>query len=92
MDHVDATTMRIAIIVPFLDDERYLPALLESLSVQTRLPDRVILVDDGSTDRSYDVAAAWAANRPNVDLIRRSPRRRQHVGFPPERGGLRIAG
>ena len=42
--------MRLAVIVPFLDEARHLPALLASLAAQARPPDRLVLVDDGSSD------------------------------------------
>lgn len=76
--------MRIAIVVPFLNEERFLGTLLESLAAQTRLPDRVLLVDDGSTDRSADIAQPFADTHDSVDLLRR-PRR------PPERDRLLTA-
>lgn len=66
--------MKIAVVVPFLDEEAYLPELLASLSRQTRLPDRLVLVDDGSTDGSARIAAAFAEGRPWVEVIRRAPR------------------
>jgi glycosyltransferase involved in cell wall biosynthesis len=70
--------MFVLVVVPFLDEEEYLPHLLASLAAQERPPDRLVLVDDGSSDASPEQAAAFAASHPWAMLLRR-PRR------PPER-------
>ena len=48
--------MRIGVVVPCLNGERYLAEALESIAAQTRPPDDVVLVDNGSTDRSAQIA------------------------------------
>jgi glycosyltransferase involved in cell wall biosynthesis len=62
------------VVVPFCDEEQYLPTFLSSLDAQTRRPDRVFLVDDGSADRSHEIAAEFAAQRQWASVLRR-PRR-----------------
>jgi glycosyltransferase involved in cell wall biosynthesis len=69
-----ADRMRIVVIVPFLNEEGYLGELLASIDAQTRRPDRLILVDDGSNDGSPDLAAAFVADRDYACLLRRPPR------------------
>ena len=59
----------------FLDEERVLPVLLESLSAQTRPPDRLLLVDDGSRDRSIELAEAFARRSASATVLRRPARR-----------------
>jgi glycosyltransferase involved in cell wall biosynthesis len=66
--------LRIAIVVPFLDEERYLPELLASLAAQTRRADVVVLADDGSTDGSRALAEAFAARHPGAVVLTRPPR------------------
>ncbi len=66
----------IAAIVPFLDEADHLVALLESVDAQTRRPDQLVLVDDGSGDGSAEIADRFAAGRPWVTSLRR-PRRAQ---------------
>ncbi|MDQ3849205.1 MAG: glycosyltransferase, partial [Actinomycetota bacterium] len=68
--------MRLAVIVPFLNEAPYLGTLLRSLEVQTRPPDRLLLVDDGSTDGSGEIARAYAAGRSSVGVLRRPSRDR----------------
>jgi poly-beta-1,6-N-acetyl-D-glucosamine synthase len=62
------------VVVPFFNEERYLPTLLESIARQSRPPDRLLLVDDGSTDGSSEIAAAFAGDHDYADLLRRPVR------------------
>ena len=52
--------MRILAIVPVLNEAPFLPRFLASVAHQTRPPDRLVLVDDGSTDNSYEIAREFA--------------------------------
>ncbi|MDW4572224.1 glycosyltransferase [Microbacterium sp. M3] len=51
----------IAVVIPCRDDAPYLDACLAALAAQTRPADRVIVVDNASTDASAAVAARHAA-------------------------------
>ncbi|WP_374390039.1 glycosyltransferase family 2 protein, partial [Sandaracinobacter sp.] len=51
---------RWTIVIPFFNEEQWLPATLESLSAQTLRPFRVVLVDNGSTDSTPALARRWA--------------------------------
>ena len=66
--------MHIALVVPFLNEERHLPVLLGSIAGQSRRPDRLLLVDDGSTDGSASVAEAFCAEHEFATVLRRPPR------------------
>lgn len=52
---------RISVIIPVYNGERFLSAALQSVLEQTQLPDEIVLVDDGSTDRSPEIIASWQA-------------------------------
>lgn len=68
--------VRVLLICCFLNEERHLPTLLASIAGQQRRPDRLLLVDDGSTDGSAQLAADFAAEHDfAVALVR--PRRAQ---------------
>jgi CDP-glycerol glycerophosphotransferase len=56
-----ARAVRIALVMPFLGEEAFLPRALASVAAQTRGPDCLVLVDDGSSDRSHEIAASFAA-------------------------------
>ena len=73
--------MRCVVIVPFLNEAAHIGTFLRSLAAQSHRPDRVLLVDDGSTDASPEIAAAFAAAHPWASLLRRPPR-------PPEKDRL----
>lgn len=66
--------MRMLVVVPFLNEERYLETLLESLAQERRPPDHLLLVDDGSDDRSPEIAEAFARVHPYATVLRRPAR------------------
>ena len=53
--------MRISIIIPTYNRADLLPETLDSALAQTRRPDEIIVVDDGSTDSTADVLAGYSA-------------------------------
>ncbi|MFL5845087.1 MAG: glycosyltransferase family 2 protein, partial [Solirubrobacteraceae bacterium] len=70
--------MGLLVIVPFQNESALLPVLLESIAAQTRAPDRLVLVDDGSDDGSTELAQAFATEHAYADalvLARRPPSR-----------------
>jgi poly-beta-1,6-N-acetyl-D-glucosamine synthase len=67
--------LRMAVVVPFLNEEDHLPILLDSLAGQERAPDLLLLVDDGSDDRSAAIARRFAGEHRYARLLQR-PRRR----------------
>lgn len=73
--------MRLVACVGFLNEESYLPAFLETLAAQTRLPDRLLLVDDGSTDRSPEIVREFVEQHEWARVLTRPAR-------PPERDRL----
>jgi glycosyltransferase involved in cell wall biosynthesis len=43
--------------IPVFNGERFLPATLDCLAQQTRKPDRLVIFDNGSTDRTEEIVA-----------------------------------
>ena len=50
---------RISLYVPAYNAERYLARCLEAIQAQTLRPDEVLVVDDGSTDRTAEIARGY---------------------------------
>ncbi|MET7571306.1 bifunctional glycosyltransferase family 2 protein/CDP-glycerol:glycerophosphate glycerophosphotransferase [Streptomyces sp. NPDC005492] len=70
---------RLSVVVPFQDVETYLTECLESIARQSFRDFEVILVDDGSTDRSTAIAAEFCAADPRFRLIRQEPQGPGHA-------------
>jgi len=47
--------MKIYIIIPSYNEEEYIANTLQSLVVQTTLPDKILVVNDNSTDKTQDI-------------------------------------
>ena len=59
--------MKLAVIIHCYNHERYIAQGLESVLGQTRPPDRILVIDDGSKDNSVDVIRSFAQR--GVELI-----------------------
>ncbi len=53
--------LRVVVVIPCLDDATFLRACLDALAHQTRRADEVLVVDNGSTDGSREVARRYGA-------------------------------
>lgn len=61
-----AARLRVAVVVPNRDGRRWLPGMLAALRAQTRAPERLVVVDDGSSDDSV----AWLRAE-GVEVVQR---------------------
>lgn len=52
---------RVSVVIPARNEEHNLPKLLRSLAAQTEKPLEILVMDDGSTDRTAELAAALGA-------------------------------
>ncbi|MDK1473877.1 CDP-glycerol glycerophosphotransferase family protein [Streptomyces sp. 549] len=64
--------LRLSAVVPLYNVETYLEECLESLAAQTLRDIEVVMVDDGSTDGSAEIAAEFAARDERFRLVRQS--------------------
>lgn len=64
----------VSLVIPVYGVERYLAACLESVIAQTHRRLQVVLVDDGSPDRSIDIMLAYAERDPRIEILRQPNR------------------
>ena len=55
-----------SVVVPVLNEERTIAATIRSLEEQSQLPQRIILVDDGSTDGTARVCQKFESENPRI--------------------------
>lgn len=58
--------------IPVYNGERFIAATLACLAAQTRKPDRLVILDNGSTDRTKEMVAAAAGLQPEYRLNERN--------------------
>lgn len=66
-----AGTAPASVVIPVYNKERYLVETIDSVLAQTLPPDEIIVIDDGSTDRSAEIAASYGSR---IHLIRQPNR------------------
>src|SRR3954449_5241960 len=62
---------RVSVVVPIYNVEPYLGDCLDSLAAQTFRDLEIVMVDDGSTDRSGEIARDYGARDPRFRLVER---------------------
>lgn len=80
---ISNSSLQISLVIPVRNEEESLARLVSSIRAQTRPPDEVILVDGGSTDRTVELARAWAADDERFRVVEAgpaSPGRGRNVG------------
>lgn len=71
---------RLVIISPCRDEEKYIELVFTSVVNQTRLPDRWIIVNDGSTDATPEILARLTADYPWIEVVNRQPHGPRQLG------------
>ncbi|MDP9345200.1 MAG: glycosyltransferase [Actinomycetota bacterium] len=68
--------LRLTVAIVFLNEEAFLPRMLASVAGQTRPPDRLLLVDDGSHDMSAAIARRYGDEHAYARVMLRPRRER----------------
>ncbi|MEL6468675.1 MAG: glycosyltransferase family A protein [Cyanobacteria bacterium J06623_4] len=68
------------LISPCRDEAAYIQTTIDSIVSQSLLPEKWVIVDDGSTDGTEEIIAQAARRYPFIEVIRRSDRGQRSVG------------
>ena len=60
---------QVGVVIPAYGVEQWLDECLDSLVAQTHRNWQAVVVDDGSTDRTGEIADRWAAREPRVRVV-----------------------
>ncbi len=66
--------MKYVLITPAHNEEAFIERTLASMIAQTRLPERWVIVDDGSTDRTARIVEGYVSRYQWIELFRRPQR------------------
>jgi poly-beta-1,6-N-acetyl-D-glucosamine synthase len=66
--------MKYILITPAHNEEAFIEKTLASMVAQTMLPERWVIVDDGSTDRTAEIVEGYAERFPWIELVQRPQR------------------
>jgi poly-beta-1,6-N-acetyl-D-glucosamine synthase len=80
---MNVKSTKYVVITPVRDEERFLPATVESMVRQTVLPEEWIIVDDGSKDITGKIIDDYATRYPWIRAVHRQDR-----GFRKSGGGV----
>jgi glycosyltransferase involved in cell wall biosynthesis len=66
--------MKYVLITSARNEQALIGGTLDSVAAQTQLPERWVIVDDGSTDRTGEIAESYAQKYPWIEVVRRPKR------------------
>ncbi len=72
---------RYVIITPLKNEIKFLHEFIKCVINQTILPSLWILVDDGSTDGSYELISEWTKKISWIKVLRLKARKKREIGF-----------
>ena len=79
------TQDRYALVTPAKNEEGFIENTIEAVLSQTCLPEKWVIVSDGSTDRTSEIAAAYAERHSFIQLVRT-----QALGKPAKNFGSKV--
>jgi glycosyltransferase involved in cell wall biosynthesis len=66
--------MNYVLITSARNEEKFIEGTIRSVVAQTHLPERWVIVDDGSTDRTAEIVEGYLGDHPWIELLRRPKR------------------
>jgi len=69
------TQLSYVLITPARNEQAFIEKTIESMILQTVLPLKWVIVDDGSTDRTAEIVQGYSKRYPWIELVRRPSRK-----------------
>ena len=66
------SSVKVSVIIPVMNQEKHLPACIESVVNQTLQEIEIIVIEGGSTDRTVDIVCRYMDNDPRIQLINKA--------------------
>ena len=66
---IPSTDYSISVLIPAFDAARFFPEAIESVLAQTHKDFQLILINDGSTDETLNIATRYAKQDPRIQVI-----------------------
>ena len=85
--------LKISVIVPTYNEEHVIDACIGSLLKQSLRSFEIIIVDDGSTDKTPDMIATWASKNKNITMLRqkhKGPGEARNLGAEKAKGKILV--
>lgn len=76
--------IKVSIVIPVYNTEQYISRCMESIVGQGLENYEIIIVDDGSTDRSYQILRDWESEFPQIKLFQNE--KNMGAGFSKNKG------
>lgn len=70
--------MNYVLITPARNEEKFIECTIRSMVAQTHPPERWVIVDDGSTDRTAEIVEVYTKDCPWIQLVRRPHRKERN--------------
>lgn len=67
---MDSTTKKLTVIVPLYNQEKYIEQCVKSIMYQTYKDIDILIIDDGSTDESYNICNRLAGNDNRIRIVK----------------------
>jgi glycosyltransferase involved in cell wall biosynthesis len=77
---MEKTILNYALITPARNEQEFIELTIRSMLQQTLLPIKWVIVSDGSTDRTDEIVAGYAAANKWIELVRMPDRKERDFG------------
>ena len=67
---INLQQFKVSVVIPAYNEERYIERAVKSAFEQTLQPERVIVIDDCSKDRTYEICEKIQQQHPNLNIIK----------------------